>query len=355
MAKVIDVQCPACNAPLHFNAKLGKMKCDYCDSIFDPKDLKKVENVNVEKTKEESVIEENYVSYNCPDCGAEIVADENTSATFCLYCGNTAILKNKLSGKFAPDKIIPFKVEKEEAIAAFKKVAYRKPLAPKSFASEKNIEKITGLYVPFWLYEIEVDGSVKAEGVKVSSWTTGNTHYTKQDFYDLERKGNMLYKRVPVDGSIKLDNALMNSLEPFYFHYLVDYNHAYLSGYYAEKYDVEKEKAYKDAEARTLKSTLDVMVNDMGSYSSKSVKKNNLEAKLINTEYVLLPIWMVNIKYKDEYYMFAMNGQTGEFVGDIPIDRKKQLLYALIIFTLTFIIVIAIAYLVYIYQGSSAI
>ena len=254
MGKVLDIQCPSCNAPLHFNAKLGKMKCDYCDKVFDAKDIKKAESTNEEIVNKNKTVE-NYVSYNCPDCGAEIVADENTSATFCLYCGNTAILKNKLSGEFKPDKIIPFKVAKEDAVNAFKKVTNGKPFAPKLFNSEENIEKITGLYVPYWLYEIEVSGSVVAQGTKVSSWTSGDTHYTKTDYYDLERQGNMLYKRVPVDGSLKLANDLMNSLEPFYFHYLEDYNHAYLSGFYAEKYDVSKEEASSEAEGRALSTT----------------------------------------------------------------------------------------------------
>ena len=352
MSKVLDIQCPACSAPLHFNAKLGKMKCEYCDSVFDPQDLKNVPGLVKDESNDE--VAENYITYNCPDCGAEIIADENTSATFCLYCGNTAILKNKLSGKFAPDKIIPFKVEKEEAIKAFKKVTNGKVLAPNLFASEKNIEKITGLYVPFWLYEIDVNGCLNAEGTKVTSWTTGNTHFTKTDYYDLERQGSMIFKRVPVDGSLKLDNDLMNSLEPFYFHYLVDYNHAYLSGYYAEKYDVSKEEALKDAESRTLESTKNTMLNDMGNYSSKTVKVNTLAPKLIKTEYVLLPIWMVNVKYNNEYYMFAMNGQTGEFIGNIPLDKKKVIIFSVIIFLIIFIISMVFAYFIYLSGGNVA-
>ena len=353
MGKVVDIQCPCCKAPLHFNAKLGKMKCEYCDSVFDASDLKNVKDVMVEETNDETKEVENYVTYRCPDCGAEIIADENTSATFCLYCGNTAILKNKLSGKFAPDKIIPFKMEKEDAIKAFKKVTYHKPLAPKLFNNPKNIEKIKGLYVPFWLYEIEVEGELDAEGIKVRSWTTGDTHYTKKDFYDIQREGNMLYKRVPVDGSLKMDNALMTSLEPFYFHYLVDYNHAYLSGYYAEKYDIDKDKAVSDANTRVLNSSKNVMLNDMGQYSSKTIKKENLTPKTINVEYVLLPVWMVNVKFQNKYYMFAMNGQTGEFIGDIPLDKRKAIIYGVLTFVITFALVILISYIIHVIGGAN--
>lgn len=338
MGKVLDVQCPSCSAPLHFDAKLGKMKCDYCDSVFDVSELKNIDNVTVEESTSETQEKESYVKYNCPDCGAEIIADETTSATFCLYCGNTAILKNKLSGKFAPDKIIPFKTVKEDAINAFKGLCKGRIFMPKFFNSEKNIEKITGLYIPFWLYEVDVDGSIDAKGTKVTSWSNGNTRYTKTDFYDLSRTANMNFKRIPVDGSTRFANDIMNTLEPFYFHYLVDYNHAYLSGFLAESYDVSYEDAFKDAESRSLETTKNVVLNDMGTYATKTIQSNTLKAKMKGYEYALLPVWMLNVKYKDKYYLFAMNGQTGEFVGDVPIDKRKVVFVSIGLFVICFVI-----------------
>lgn len=343
-SRVIDVQCPNCNAPIHYNAKLGKLKCEYCDSEFDADEIKGVKETVGQ-------VDTNYVSYNCPDCGAVIVADENTAATFCLYCGNTAILKNKLDGEFKPDKIIPFTKTKEDAVEAFKNINKGKPLVPKMFNSEVNIEKIEGLYVPFWLYEVEVDGTLEASGKQITSWRAGDRQFTKTDNYKLIREGNMTFKRVPVDGSVKLPNDLMNTLEPFYFHYLVDYNHAYLSGFYAEKYDVSKEDAYKDAKARVMDTARNVMLNDMGSYTSKVVTNNNLKDVSMKAEYALLPIWMVNVKYKGKYYMFAMNGQTGEFIGNIPLDKSKALMYAISIFAITFLVVIIIGYIFFLIGG----
>lgn len=353
MGKVIDIQCPSCKAPIHFNAKLGKLKCEYCDNEFDVNELNKIEPIKVVESTEEVVEKENYYSYNCPDCGAEILTDENTSATFCLYCGNTAILKNKLSGKFKPDKIIPFKTTKDEAIDAFKKLSIGRPLMPKSFNSEKNIEKITGLYIPFWLYEIKVGGSLNATGIKTKSWTVGDTHYTKNDYYDINRTGEMLYKRVPVDGSSRFANDIMNSLEPFYFHYLVDYNHAYLSGYFAEKYDLDSDQTLDDAKKRCLETTKDVMYNDMGAYSVKTIKSNNLQANKQSVEYALLPVWMVNVKFKNKFYLFAMNGQTGEFIGNIPLDKRKAVIYFISIFAGIFILIIAISYIFFLLGGAA--
>lgn len=345
--KVADVQCPNCNAPLHFDAKSGKMKCEYCDSEFDPKEFK--------TEPEEEVVEENvnYVMYNCPDCGAEIVADEQTSATFCLYCGNTAILKNKLSGEFRPSKIIPFKKEKQEAVEAFKNLSKGRPFMPKTFNNEKNIEKITGLYVPFWLYQVIAEGAVEIDATNVQTWSRGNTVYTKKDFYKVEREGSMTFNRVPVDGSTRFENDVMNSIEPFDYNMLVDYNHAYLSGFLAEKYDVSKEDAFIDAAKRSISTASDIMLNDAGNYTTKVIKTNTIKAINKNSEYVLLPVWMVNVKYEGKYYIFAMNGQSGKFIGNIPVDKKKVVLYYLMYSVFAFIFCIIISYIFFLFGGAA--
>lgn len=351
MGKVLDNKCPSCGAAIHFKPELGKFKCDYCDSEFSAEQLKDMDKLKEEESKEKenksSDSYSNYVNYNCPDCGAEIIADENTAATFCVYCGNTSIIKNRLSGEFAPKYIIPFKMEKKKAIDAFKSLRKGRPLVPKSFVSEKNIEKITGVYIPFWLYDVDVSGTVNANATKVKSWTVGDTHYTKTDYYNVVRSGSMSYYRVPVDGSTRFNNDMMNSIEPFDYGKLIDYNHAYLSGFLAEKYDVSKDDAFKDAKMRTINSTKDQMLSSMIGYSSKTITSNDLDTKTDKTEYVLLPVWMVNVKYKDQFYLFAMNGESGKFIGNIPLDKKKALFLTIFILVISFLICVGISYLIF--------
>lgn len=342
MSKVLDNKCPGCGAAIHFKPELGKFKCDYCEGEYTAEQLKDMEKIN-----KEEVDTTNYVNYNCPDCGAEIITDENTAATFCVYCGNTSIIKNRLSGEFAPSKIIPFKMEKKKAIEAFKKLRKGRPLTPKEFVSEKNIEKIQGVYIPFWLYETEVSGTIEATATRVKSWTSGDTHYTQTDYYNVVRTGTMAYHRVPVDGSTRFDNDMMNTIEPFDYSKLIDYNHAYLSGFLAEKYDVNKEDAFKDAKTRTLNSTKQEMLNSMHGYASKTIKKNDLESTETNVEYALLPVWMVNVKYKDKYYLFAMNGESGKFIGNIPLDKKRAVMYTIITFIIAFLICVLISKLIF--------
>lgn len=353
--RALDNKCPACGAPILYKPNLKKWKCDYCKSEFTLEEMKKYNNASNEKNniKEEVKTEKqkekdntNYYEYNCKDCGAKIIADENTAATFCVYCGNTAILKEKLSGKFAPDMIIPFKNEKEKAIEAFKSLNKGRPLMPNFFNDEKNIEKIKGVYIPFWLYDVKVNGELDATSTTSTTWTVGDTVYTKTDTYRLEREGEMSFNKIPVDGSTRFDNDIMNTIEPFNYSELEEYNHAYLSGFLAEKYDVDEETSFKDAEERSLNSARDTIKDDMG-MGIKTIVNDTLASTKLLTKYVLLPVWMINVKYKDKFYTFAMNGQTGEFVGNIPVDKKKAFIYGILTFVTTFILVVLISYIFY--------
>ena len=343
--QALENKCPSCTASIKFNPTLGKFKCEYCGSEYTLEELKKFNNnaSTDEKNKpvEQQVVVDNYdgyISYRCESCGAEIVADEQTAATFCVYCGNTAILKSKLSGTFTPSRLIPFKKDKNSAIDAFKGLSKGRPLMPRNFNNAKNIEKIKGVYIPFWLYDLKVSGDVNMNGTIVTHWSIGDTRYTKTDTYKLVRGGTMNYNMIPVDGSTRFDNAIMNSLEPFQFGELIPYNHAYLSGFYAEKYDEEGDKILQEASERAINSTKTYLQNDAKQYTTKVISSNTLSAEEIDKEYVMLPVWMVNIKYNNKMHIFAMNGQTGEFIGNIPIDKKKAVLYTILIFVISVII-----------------
>lgn len=343
MGKVLDNRCPHCNAPIVYNPTLKKFKCEYCDSEFTAKELKDMEKLS----KEEVVVENEYDIYNCPDCGAEIIADKNTAATFCLYCGNYSIIKSRLTGEFAPSKIIPFKKDKEEAVKAFKSLKKGRPLLPDAFSDQRNIEKITGLYIPFWLYDISTNGTLEADCKQIRSWTRGDTHYTKTDTYDVSRSGEMRFEKVPVDGSTRFDNDIMNSIEPFDYSELEDYNHAYLSGFLAEKYDVSESDAFKDADERSKNSTRMFLDAAISNYTVKVVRNCNVFVTKDKSEYVMLPVWMVNVKFMNKMYLFAMNGQTGEFIGNMPVDKRKAVMWGIFVFVLSFVIVTLISLFMY--------
>jgi DNA-directed RNA polymerase subunit RPC12/RpoP len=340
----LDHKCPNCSATLKFNPHGQNWVCEYCRSEFTK------EEIEASEAKRGHIIDENTEAvatekdangmdiYSCPNCGAQIVADENTTATFCVYCKSTAILKNKLVGEFNPSKVIPFYKTKEDAIEAFKKIGKGKPFMPKEFSSQKNIDEMKGVYIPFWLYDFSVNGSIEADAKRVKTWRSGDYQYTKTDTYLVFRDGNMTYHKIPVDGSTHFEDDVMNSIEPFDYTGLVDFSHSYLSGFLAEKYDVESDKAISAAQERAKNSTTNTLKSSIGGYTSIHVVKENHQLEKTNEDYVLLPVWMLNIKYHDKCYIFAMNGQTGKMIGDIPVDKKKVAIWWIGLFVITFAI-----------------
>lgn len=347
MNTVLDNKCISCGSPIVLDPVSGKFKCSHCNSIFTAEELKNMDNSKEKIDVNDVNIDDEYVTYNCPDCGASIIADKETAATFCIYCGNSSIIKNRLTGKFAPSKIIPFKKVKEDAIEAFKKLKKGHPLVPNEFVSEKNIEKIKGVYIPFWLYDLSSDGKLDVKATKVSKWVVGDTHYTKTDYYNVKREASMSFSKIPVDGSTRFADDIMNTIEPFDYSELVDYNHAYLSGFLAEKYNVESNDAYIAAKERAIKSSEEIMMNDINGYVTRRIQSKDIKEEINNTDYVLLPVYMVNVKYKDKFYLFAMNGQTGEFVGNIPVSIKKTIIFGIISFIVSFVIVVLMSLLIY--------
>lgn len=337
MGKVLDYKCPTCDAVLKFNPHGQNWKCEYCRNEFTLDDLKNQE----EKLDREIETENKKVSldnYNCPNCGASVVALENTSTTTCPYCRNTTIMKDKLEGEFNPDAVIPFKLTKEDAMEAFKKFHKGKLLMPKEFNDLKNINEMTGIYIPFWLYDIESTGDISATCKRITTFSDANYIYTKVDVFRADRSGIMKFNKIPVDGSTRFDDDIMNSIEPFDYQELKEFSYSYLSGFLADKYDVNSNDSYEHAKLRALNSTENTLKRDIVGYNSVIVDKKNIKDELKSTKYCLLPVWMLNIKYKDKIYPFAMNGQTGKMIGDYPVDKKKAILLWIVVVTIVFAI-----------------
>ena len=340
---VVDNKCPACGAKITFNPKNQKWDCEYCGSKFTLEEMQKHNNASSEEANEvKSNVKVEKIDgldvYRCKNCGAEIVADENTTATFCVYCGSTAILKSKIDKGVVPSFVIPFKNVKEDAVNAFKKVTKGKILMPKAFKDEKNIQKITGVYISLWAYDFVGDGEIVYNASDVRHWSDTRSSYTETRNYLTTVSGHLEYEKVLSDASTRFDDDLMDSLEPFDLSKLEKYNHAYLSGFLSEKYDVEEKDGVDRASKRAMNSSINLLKTAVR-HQISSVSDNKFDLKKKASDYILLPVWMVNIKYKDKMYTFAMNGETGKIVGNIPVDIVKAIIVGIIVFMITFAIV----------------
>ena len=335
----LDNKCPACNAKIVWNPEKQLFVCDYCASSFNLDEMQRYNNAstlenNVKVDLQKITSKDNMDIYRCKNCGAEIMADETVTATFCVYCGSTAILKQKIDNGFYPNLIIPFKNKKEDAIEAFKKVV-KKPLTPSKFKNPENIQKITGIYIPFWAYDVETNGSINFHCTDVRSWSDNNYHYTETTTYNCEVSEHLEFNKVLADGSSRFPDDLMDSLEPFDYNDLIEYNHAYLSGFLAEKYDIDENVSFGRAKQRSMNTSIE-MAKEATRHETKVVTGNNLDITNKKCYYIMLPVWMVTVKYNNKDYIFAMNGDTGKIVGNIPVGFKEFVFWLIIVFLITF-------------------
>ena len=344
MEKVLDEKCLNCGAQITYNPKEKLFICDYCGGKFTLEDIKK-NKAKVEKsdnlTREFSKMED-MEGYVCKNCGASIVSLDNISSTTCLYCKSNAIIKNRLSGVYKPDSIIPFQFKKEDAIDAFKSLCKGRLLLPNGFNDTKNISEMEGLYVPFWLYDCKNNAYLSCDATRVATWVDSRYTYTKTDYYKVERGGELSFESIPNDAATRFDDEIMNAIEPFNYKDLIDFEPYYLAGFLSEKYDVEMSDAYKNAKTRIEEDSTNYLRGEMKGYATliNKEKRNNIEVN--KTKYVLLPVYVLNIKYKDKIYHFAMNGQTKKMVGEIPVSKMKLLILSLVSFCFSFGIILLI-------------
>ena len=332
MATLLEYRCPNCGGGISFDSDIQKMSCPYCDTELEMDALRELdEALNAQQEDEmdwqsqpgsawQAEEVETLRGYTCQTCGGQLVCDENTAVTECPYCGNPVIMSGRLSGELRPDLVIPFQLDKEDAVQALIKHISKRKLLPKMFKDETHIREIKGIYVPFWLFDADAEGDALYRATRIRTWADSNYYYTKTTHYSIRRTGCMGFAGVPVDGSTTIPDELMESIEPFDLSKAVDFQTAYLVGYLADKYDVTAEDSVVRANERIKTSTNDALKRTVRGYSTVSTVSSSVKLQNSKVRYALYPVWLLNTRYKNENYQFAMNGQTGKFVGNLPID-----------------------------------
>lgn len=331
---VVQYKCPNCAANIEYNAQKQCFHCEYCMSDFSKEDIqadfKRNEEMKLDEEAQRKAEEfENGTNlYSCPNCGAEIITESTTSATFCYYCHNPVILSGRLSGDYRPSKVIPFAVDKDAALDKFKKWVQKKWFVPNDFKSKQQLEKMTGLYVPFWVADCNVDATMTALGKKHRSWSSGSYTYTETKEYEVIRRAFIDFDGLPNDGSLKIDDELVQAIEPFNYQKAEDFSMSYLSGFLADKYDVDKVAVFPKIRERASAGCKSLLRNSMTGYSSVTVQNENYNILHTSWQYILMPIWFMTFKYQDKIYSFAINGQTGKLAGIPPLCKAKLRAFA---------------------------
>jgi DNA-directed RNA polymerase subunit RPC12/RpoP len=343
------LKCPNCGSNLTLNADTGLLDCPNCGSSFDPQKLavtvEELEAKQAEPTdpsqapaqadaqaqaQGEAQPQEapEQTEFVCNACGAKLVTDSHTAATFCAFCGSPALVGKRLTEQFQPQYMIPFKYSRKSAEEAFIQWAGKGKWTPFGFVSKKNVQKMTGLYVPFWLFNI--NATIDAKGTATKSHYRGNDEIVES--FNFERKAQLYWNNVPLDGETRIDDALMEAIEPFDFRALMPYDYRYLPGFYADRYD----QTPQDLSGRATKRGIDGINQALnsslkGTYDRFTIKENLSRIDSMEANYALLPVWFLSYKYRNKYYYFAMNGQTGEVAGQVPVSPVKKMMFFFIV------------------------
>lgn len=340
MEQVKNYTCPCCGAPLAFSGQSQSLHCGSCGNDYSVETMELLYEAQAGASAEskydwnsyeprsfDSVESDQFSTYTCPSCGAEITGDDTMGSTVCPYCGNATIVQKQFEGTLRPDYIIPFKVEKDEAIRLFEAEAMKKPFIPDEFKNKKRIAEMAGVYIPFWMFDCDCDAAITYNAEFVTAWSDSKYDYVKTDHFKLFRQGSVGFSNIPVDGLIKAEDKYMDALEPFDYSEAVNFNPAYLSGYLADKYDVSADESMDRANRRVKQSTEDLFKQTTNGYALVTPEQSTIQFTDGKIRYSLLPVWMLNIKYNNQMYKYAINGQTGKVVGEFPTDEGKKKKY----------------------------
>lgn len=318
--------CPNCGANLKFDIARQMLFCEYCDTTMDPYSVSK------EKDAEERTVSAGYAEDNeyevtvftCPQCGGQILSEDNTAATFCSFCGAATILDSRISREKKPASIITFKKTREDCVKSYKKMMKRAFFAPKELMDEKHIEKFRGIYMPYWIYSFEKKDQVTFSGRRTHR--RGDYRITKH--YDLTSDVDLRYSGMSYDASSSFSDNLSSAIAPFDMRDSKTFTPSFLSGFYADTGDVDSD-VYVD-EAR------DVVSGDgsMKLMKYRACKKYNVNADDIGyrlrpectkKQIAMLPVWFLSYRNGERVTYAVINGQTGKAAADLPVDFKKYL------------------------------
>ena len=345
-SQITNYQCPACTGPLQFNPDTGKLGCEFCGSVYE---LAEIEALYQEKEEQavkahaeaeekqeqasewdQSDLAEDWgedgkgmKTYSCPSCTAELICDASTAATSCPYCGNPTVVPGQFNGALKPDYVIPFKLDKEEAVKALKQHYQKRFFLPKAFTANNHLQEVQGVYVPFWLFDGEANGETAYKTTRSRTRRQGNYEIRETSHFMVSRAGSLAFQKVPVDASTKMPDDYMDSIEPYDYGELKAFSTAYLPGFLADKYDVSMEDSRERADARCTESLAQELRSTVIGYETVAEVQRNIRLTRGKVHYALLPVWLLTTKWNGKDYLFAMNGQSGKMVGDLPVAKKK--------------------------------
>ena len=320
-------ECPNCASNLKYSIEHQNMFCEACGTVLSPYEVSKESDAEVREDFEVTV-------FGCPQCGAQITSEDNEAAAFCSFCGASTILDSRIISEKRPRYILPFQKTKKDCVESFKKMTKRALFAPNELKNYKDIDSFRGIYMPFWMYSAVNQDHIRYDVRKTLSKYRGDYEYI--DHYDFETDSNTSYSGITFDASSSFSDDLSQAINPFDTNQLVDFTPSYLSGFYADTSDVDGKTYDHEVTELVTQDYFNILNKDpaMKSFSTTYEKaKGSVQLDISNRTLVMLPVWFMSLRHKgngqdDRVAYIAVNGQTGEACGDLPIDIRKYLIGA---------------------------
>lgn len=316
-------KCKNCGGNIVYNPDKGTMCCPHCESL----------------DSEDRLISTEYMN-NCSNCGApmEDAIKQYTSSTKCPNCGTYVVLDERVDGDYRPDIILPFKVSKDKAIDLLKAEFGNRIFTPVGFLSRASIDKIEGMYVPFFMYDYGTHTDYKGTGTTVRTWRSGSYEYTETSYYDIVREMNADFDMIPVDASIDMDDRCMDLMEPYNYEALKAFEEKYMSGFMGELYSQTETELEGRAVSKVDTATNNLLNQSINGYATVTPDYKHINHDKKKVRYALLPVWEYIFHYQGQDYKFFVNGQTGKIVGETPVAKDKVVIYGSTVFAIVTII-----------------
>lgn len=322
-------KCPNCDAALTYNPSLHMMECDSCASFYEPEQVsyreeEVREEYEIKEDDAEAFLLENVYAedeeymqlkiYRCSACGAELAVNDTEVSSFCAFCGQPTVIYDRVSKQRKPTYIIPFEYSKEQAVTIVRNRLRRTGgYVPKEIQNLDVLDKIRGIYVPYFLFHAEYYDCQEIQGQKDGAADSAT--------FQLEAKCE--FRQLPCDASSRIDDEISQRIEPFNMNGLKRFDPSYLSGFYADSFDLTAKQL-----TNVVKRRCEELFDDRARRSIRKdgmvvITKSDPRCKILHSEYALLPVWFMTFRYQGEVYTMLVNGQTGKIIGGLPVEKTE--------------------------------
>ena len=331
--------CRQCGAKLVYQPGITALKCEYCgfeNAI--PQSDEDIEELDFHvylarlADAEETVEAE---TFKCGACGAEMTRPEHATAFACPFCETDIVATGVSKRLIKPKSLLPFKVTREEGRASFRKWLASLWFAPNALRKyARRDEKLSGMYVPYWTYDAQTTTHYTGERGEHYYVTVGTGKNRRQvrrtRWYSVHGVVWNSFDDILVIASHSLPTRYAEKLEPWDLGNLVPYGDEYLSGFQAERYQVDLEQGFEIGRGVMEEMIQRSIKRDIGG-DSQRIHSMRTQYDDVTFKHVLLPIWISAYRFRNEVYRFLVNGRTGEVQGERPYSWVKITLLVLVV------------------------